>query len=46
LRPQFEALEQVNFRKFEEEARELKKNQFKPMAFKSKNAGAVVLHLV
>lgn len=41
LRGQYEALENVAYRKFEEEARDAKKNQFKPMTYKSKNAGAV-----
>jgi hypothetical protein len=43
LRPQFEALETVTYKKYEEEAKEAKKNQFKPMTFKSKNAGGGVV---
>jgi len=42
LRPQFEALEGVQYRKYEEEARDAKKVQFKQMTYKSKNAAAVV----
>jgi len=42
LRPQFEALEGVQYRKYEEEAREAKKVQFKQMTYKSKNAAAAV----
>jgi hypothetical protein len=37
----YEAMEQVNFKKFENEAKEnAKKTQFKPVTFKSKNAQA------
>jgi len=43
LRPQFEALDSVTFKKFEDEAKEAKKNQFKPVTFKSKNAGGIVV---
>ena len=43
LRAQFEALETVTYKKYEEEAKEAKKNQFKPMTFKSKNAGGGVV---
>ncbi len=43
LRPLFEALDSVLYKKFEDEAREAKKNQFKPMTFKSKNAGGAVV---
>ena len=43
LRPQFENMDSVSFKKHEEEARDAKKNQFKPMTFKSKNAGGAVV---
>ena len=43
LRPLFEAMDSVSYKKFDEEAREAKKNQFKPMTFKSKNAGGAVV---
>lgn len=43
LRPTFEAFELVTYKKYEEEAKEAKKNQFKPMTFKSKNAGGGVV---
>lgn len=47
LRGHYEAMETVDYRKFEEEARDAKKNQFRPMTFKSKNAqGAVVSGIV
>ena len=41
LKPLFDSLDTVSYRKFEEEARDAKKNQFKPISFKSKNAGGV-----
>jgi hypothetical protein len=42
LRAQYEALEQVQYRKHEEEARDAKKNQFKQITYKSKNANAAI----
>ena len=45
LRQQFESMDAVQYKRFEEEARDAKKNQFKPMQFKSKNAGGSLVML-
>ena len=46
LRPQFEALDTVTFKKNEDEAKDPRKNQIKTVSFKSKNAGGVVVNPV
>jgi len=43
LKGLFEASESVSYKKFEEEARDGKKNQFTAVKFKSKNAGGTVV---
>ncbi len=43
LRALFEASEGVSYKKYEEEARDAKKNQFTAIKFKSKNAGGAVV---
>lgn len=43
LRSLFEASETVSYKKYEEEARDAKKNQFTAIKFKSKNAGGAVV---
>lgn len=43
LRALYEASEQVSYKRYEDEARDAKKNQFTAIKFKSKNAGGSVV---
>jgi hypothetical protein len=43
LKSLFEATEGVSYKKFEEEVRDAKKNQFTAIKFKSKNTGSSVV---